>query len=331
MAASLSFTGFPGLARRRVPPRIRFRRSLTVAMALGIDLSLGEPPACMHPVVWLGRLIAELERHAPRTDRARLLYGAASGGCVTGGCAAAGTLAERLAGTLPAGGRVVTSAWLLKTTFSLQGLAGAAQSVRVALEREDIDAARMALRSLVSRDVRTLSPALLAAAATESVAENAGDSLVGPLLFYGVAGLPGALAYRAANTFDSMWGYHGDYEFLGKAAARLDDLANLLPARVTGLLIVAASGLCGHSTRAAWRGMWRDHARTASPNAGWPMSAMAGALGVELEKIDHYRLGSPGTHPTPQSIEHAVRILRVVAAIVVAACILAGAARDARG
>jgi adenosylcobinamide-phosphate synthase len=307
------------------------RRGLTLALALGIDLTQGEPPASLHPVVWLGRLIAALERHAPTSDNARLLYGAACVGSVVGGCAACGRLAEMILGRLPMGARMLATAWLLKSTFALQSLVDAAESVRAALEGDDLDAARAALRSLVSRDVTTLSPALLAAAATESVAENAGDSLVAPLLFYVVAGLPGALAYRAVNTFDSMWGYHGDYEYLGKTAARLDDLANLLPARLTGLLVVGVSGLCGHSWRAAWRTMVRDHACTASPNAGWAMSAMAGALGVELEKVGQYRLGSPGKAATPQSIAQAVVLLRLVATLTVTACMLEEVLRHARG
>ena len=185
--------------------------------------------------------------------------------------------------------------WLLKTSFAVRALLSAAEKVRVPLQEGDLTAARAALGSLVSRNVTTLSPPLLAAAVIESVAENASDAVAAPILFYMLGGLPAVFAYRALNTLDSMWGYHGDrYEYLGKAAARADDLANLLPARLTGLALVAASFLTGHSAAGAWRTMWRDHRKTASPNAGWPMSAMAGALGVELEKVGHYRLGAPG-------------------------------------
>jgi adenosylcobinamide-phosphate synthase len=167
----------------------------------------------------------------------------------------------------------------------------------------------------VSRPVAGLDGAQLASAAIESVAENLSDSLVGPLLFYLLFDLPGALAYRAANTLDAMIGYHGEYEDLGKAAARLDDLLNLLPARLSALLLVGAAWLgCGDG-RAAWGTLRRDRARTASPNAGWPMAAAAGALRVRLEKMDHYRLGSPFPDPTPRDIGRAVRLCYAAAAL----------------
>jgi adenosylcobinamide-phosphate synthase len=297
-------------------------RGGALALALGIDLAFGEPPTALHPVVWLGRLIAALERRAPESKHARFLYGAAGAGLVVGGSAGCGALLATMLRHVHPLPRTVAMAWVLKATFSFRGLAVAAERVRDALAEEDLEAARRALRSLVSRDVATLTPSLAAAAAVESVAENACDSIVAPLAFYAVAGLPGAMAYRAANTLDSMWGYHGTYEYLGKAAARMDDLANLLPARLTGLLLVGASRLCGHDARAGWRTMWRDHRRTASPNAGWPMSAMAGALGIELEKVGQYRLGSPGKPATPESIGEALGILNVATALMVGGCVV---------
>lgn len=306
-------------ARRRYLP---LQRSLTLAVALGIDLTLGEPPSTIHPVVWMGRLAGALERRAPLSERARLLYGAANVGLVVGSSALTGGCANAaLARTHPLI-RLAAMGWLLKSTFALHSLTAAANSVRAALAREDLDAARRGLRSLVSRDSATLTPDLLAAAAVESVAENASDSVVAPLLFYAVAGVPGALAYRAINTLDAMWGYHGAYEHLGKAAARLDDVANLAPARLTGALLLVASWLCAHDAPAGWRIMWRDHDLTASPNAGWPMSAMAGALGIELEKVGHYRLGAPGEPPTPVTIGQAIMIIHVATALALGCCLL---------
>ena len=115
--------------------------------------------------------------------------------------------------------------------------------------------------------------------------------MIAPLFFFVVAGVPAALAYRACNTLDAMIGYHGDTEWLGKAAARLDDALNLVPARVTAALVVVASALAGASPVARLGDWRRDGARTESPNAGRPMAAMAGAVGVQLEKVGHYRLG----------------------------------------
>ncbi len=181
----------------------------------------------------------------------------------------------------------------LKPFFALRMLADAGGTVRQALERDDLLAARHALHALVSRDCSRLTAELLAAAAIESLAENLSDSVVAPLFYYVWFGVPGAAAYRLFNTFDSMIGYHGRYEYLGKVAARLDDVLNFVPARLTALLIIVLAPVFGGNRRAAWRIWRRDARKTESPNAGHPMAAMAGALGIQLEKVDHYILGEP--------------------------------------
>ncbi|NJN68054.1 MAG: cobalamin biosynthesis protein, partial [Chloroflexaceae bacterium] len=164
--------------------------------------------------------------------------------------------------------------------------------------------------------------AAIAAAAIESLAENTSDSVVAPLLAYALGGLPGAFAYRAANTLDAMVGYRGRYEYLGKVPARLDDLLNLVPARLTALLIAAAAVGCSADAPQAWQVMWRDHALTASPNAGWPMAAVAGALGVRLEKMGHYCLNERGRAPTAADIRRAGRVVGVAAASLVTGLLL---------
>lgn len=156
---------------------------------------------------------------------------------------------------------------------------------------------------------------LLIAATVESVAENSSDGFVAPLLYYLVLGVPGALFYRTVNTCDSMVGYHGEYEYLGKFAARLDDVANFIPARLTGLLIVVAAYVAGKDSRSAWKMMWRDHSKTESPNAGWPMSAAAGALDVQLEKVGHYVLGDSKSTLTLDKIDGSLALMKVVATI----------------
>ena len=133
--------------------------------------------------------------------------------------------------------------------------------------RTRLEEARASLRSLVSRDPTSLSPSLVAASAIESVAENTTDSYVGPWLAFALLGVPGAVAYRAVNTLDSMIGYRGSYEYLGKASARVDDAVNLLPARLSALLLLASRALGRLPVRRAWRTMWRDRGRTTSPNA----------------------------------------------------------------
>jgi adenosylcobinamide-phosphate synthase len=205
------------------------------------------------------------------------------------------------------------TALALKLTISLRGLDRAAHEVQFALEADNLPEARRLLSwHLVSRDTSQLDESKVAAAAIESVAENASDGIVAPLFFFAVGGLPAAFAYRFINTADSMLGYHDEErEWLGKIPARLDDLLNFIPARLAGLFIVLSAPFCGVSAAQAWKIMERDSNQTASPNAGIPMSAMAGALGVELEKLDHYALGKGLRLPSSADLALARRILYV--------------------
>jgi adenosylcobinamide-phosphate synthase len=290
-------------------------RSLAVlALAVVADALLGEPPARWHPVVAMGRLIALAERQAPAPAPLALAYGAllTFGGTI--GCWLGTRLALRAVRRFAPRFALLASALLLKSTFAVRALDDAASAVAGSLAAGDPDSARASLRALVSRDAASLDAPLVAAAAVESVAENLSDSFVAPLFWYALLGVPGAMAYRFVNTADAMLGYHGGYEYVGKAAARLDDAVNWLPARISGLLLIAAAWLRGADARAAWRTMWEHHGRTASPNAGWPMSAAAGALNVRLEKLGHYTLGD-GPPPATAAISAAVGLARAAAAL----------------
>ena len=308
-----------------------------LAAALCLDLAFAEPPAPLHPVVWIGRLAGALACRVPGLPAdppsepaiapapgcpdpsdvaplpepttwppaAELAYGAFLTLTVVAASAALAAAVERSLKSTPSAVRLLLLALALKPTFALRALLDAAEAVREPLAHGDLATGRQRLRSLVSRDPSELTPELIAAAAVESLAENASDSLVAPWLFYLVGGLPAAYAYRAANTLDAMLGYRGRYEWLGKSAAKLDDALNYLPARLTALLIAAASGAPDRALAIARR----DHAVTASPNAGWPMAAMAGALGVRLEKVGHYRLGDALRPVEPEDIRRAAAIL----------------------
>lgn len=283
--------------------------------ALAADLLFGEPPEAVHPVVWVGRLVGWLER-APVVGAGRqLVYGVAM---VVAGLVICVVPIWLLCAFLREQAPLLYFAlgtYLLKSTFSIRGLFRAAEAVRRPLAAGELLRARGELRALVSRDVSQLDEPLIAAAAVESVAENSSDSLVAPLFYFALFGVPGAVAYRVINTFDSMVGYHGKYEYLGKAAARLDDLANLVPARLTALLLVTAGALEGANAGRAWGAVRRYSGVTESPNAGWPMSAMAGALGVSLEKVGHYRLGDGPALPTADSISQASRLAALALAL----------------
>ncbi len=296
------------------------RRKKVLAGALVLDLVLGDPPNRYHPVAWMGSVIAVAQRRAPRQGRlAQLAYGTllAVGGSAT--VASAGRLLERAIAQLPEPLGWLAEAGLVKMTFSARGLAAAAADVRSALDEDDLSAARRLLSwHLVSRDTTTLDASQIAAATIESVAENASDGVVGPLLYSALGGLPAVLAYRFINTADAMLGYRDErFEWLGKVPAHLDDLANLLPARLTAALLILAAALGGADAGSTWRTWRRDAGETASPNAGHPMSAMAGALGVELEKVGNYRLGAGQRSPDPDDITRAARLLYWTTALAV--------------
>ena len=285
-------------------------------LAVALDMVLREPPEMLHPVVWMGKFTRALEWVSPRSGRVRqFLAGAVIAAVVP---AVFGGVAWWLALGLREMGMaayIIGGAVLLRTTFTVKGLSRAAITTAHHLQDKDLEEARLNLKSLVGRDTRTLTPPLMAAAAVESVAENTTDSYVGPWLAFALLGLPGAFAYRAVNTLDSMLGYHGKYEYLGKASARLDDFVNLAAARFTAGLMIVGGALIGLPAPRGWRRMLEEHNRTESPNAGWTMSAMSGLLGVALEKPGHYSLGEDFREARAGDIHRAVRLGYITAAL----------------
>ncbi|MBV9945375.1 MAG: cobalamin biosynthesis protein CobD [Myxococcales bacterium] len=287
-------------------------RALAVFGALALDAAFGEPPDRLHPVAWIGAWIERGRSWALQGGRATQLARGAVVALVVPATAALIVHAIARAAAPSALASAAVGAVLLKPTFAVRALGEAALRVRDALEAGDLAAARRALGSLCSRDPRGLDGGELAAAAIESVAENTSDSVVAPLAYFAAFGLPGAAFYRAANTIDAMMGYHGELEWAGKAGARLDDLLNLVPARLTALLLVCAGAVLGEDARrglAVWR---RDGGKTESPNAGRPMAAMAGVLGLRLAKRGAYALGDDVDRPVGSTdIARAWRVARL--------------------
>ena len=286
-------------------------------MALALDLLLPELPARIHPVVWIGKAISFLERFVESCPNRLMAF--AWGLCmavvlplVTGVLAWLAVSGLRELGPFP---YVLGGGLLLSTTFAVAGLARAGNGVRDSMNANDIDESRLGLRNLVSRDPSVLRPSQVAAAAIESVAENTTDSYIAPWLAFAFLGLPGAFAYRTVNTLDSMIGYRGRYEYLGKASARLDDALNLIPARVSALLILVSGWLHGLPARRGWTWAWRGRLLTESPNAGWTIGGMSGVLGVVLEKKSYYRIGDGLREPTAADIGTSVRIAYTVAGL----------------
>lgn len=291
---------------------------LLVAGAVVLDLVIGEPPTRVHPVVWMGKLVSWFEQRAPKGSSAQLLWGGLI--ALTGMALSYGLTWEvmQLLTALHPVAAVLGGMVLLKTTFAISGLGRQALRVKAALQDDQLEVARVQVQQLVSRPAGTLTDRQVLAATIESVAENTLDSVVAPLFWFALLGVPGAMAYRFVNTADAMIGYRGTYEHLGKAAARLDDALNWAPARLTAGLLIVASSLAGYRTVNAWQTLQRDHALTASPNAGVTMSTVAGALAVPLEKAGFYRLGdAPDRHLIPRKITDAVILMGVSAGLMV--------------
>jgi adenosylcobinamide-phosphate synthase len=310
----------------------------TLLLALLIDTVWGDPPNRWHPVVWMGTLIHKLRRLMPTSGRVGPFLG---GGLIALGGAGlvwvVGAGLHALALRLPWPMRLLVEALVLKSAFSLRGLVSAAREVETALHAGNLPEARRRLGwHLVSRETAHLDESQVAAATIESLAENLSDGVVAPLLYYQVGGLPAALAYRYWNTCDAMLGYRdAEREWLGKIPARMDDVANLIPARLTAWGILCAqtvrSGFAASNGLASAVAIYRrDCRKTASPNAGHPMSAMAGALGVELKKAGYYRLGEGLAHPQTSDIRRAVRLVYLATAVWLGALFVISCVADSR-
>lgn len=276
--------------------------------ALALEAALGYPASLHrrlpHPVVWIGAGIDRLERrwNRPETGAAkRRLLGAATILLIGGTCAVAGWAIEDLCGRSVAGLLIV--ALIATTGLAQKSLYAHVAGVVRPLERRDLQTAREAVGRIVGRDVSTLDFSGIAAAALESLAESFNDGVVAPAFWLAAAGLPGLFVYKAVNTADSLIGHREErWHDFGWAAARTDDLMNLVPARLAGALI-AMAGLGG------WRILFRDARKHASPNAGWPEAAMAGALRVTLggtATYDGVEAARPslghGPRPTPTDL-----------------------------
>ena len=305
----------------------------TLAAALVLDLLIGEPPRFAHPVVGMGTVASWYEKRffSRRIDPGYeffLGFGLLCG--LVGLVWLLTKLILELTSFWPWACFMV-SVYLLKSSFALRELGRAANKVERLIRDNDLTSARKALGALCSRDSADLSAEDVAVAAVASLAENLSDSVVAPLFYYLLLGIPGALCYRAVNTLDAMIGYHGKYEYFGKAAARMDDLLNFIPARISAVLIILAGCLRKNAPQSAAAGRAlaiarRDHGRPSSLNGGWPMAAAAGLLGIVIYKKDCYALGDavfPCTVDTLALMNRVMRSCSVLWSLIVAFVLLA--------
>lgn len=276
-----------------------------LAVAAALDAAWGEPRNAWHPVAWFGRALAPL---GPVLCRLRPGLAWLAGGlawlAAVGAVAAAGWVVQAWLMSQPLWLALPLLGLALKPSLAWRMLHDEVAAVARALGPQgDVAAGRQQVARLCSRDVATLDAAGVRETAIETLAENLNDSLVAPLFWFVLAGLPGAWAWRAANTLDAMWGYRGRWEWAGKWAARADDLLAWLPARLAGLLLLAGSGV--------GLGVWRHQARrTPSPNGGWPMAAMALHLGIRLGKPGVYVLNGRQPPPGPADLPRSLALAR---------------------
>ena len=308
-----------------------------VALALVVEAGAGYPRrvvrAIGHPVIWAGALIAFLDRWLNRPDRsagARRRAGLLALAVLLGASIASAALAQAAASALSFG--TVVTAVLASTLLAQRSLYEHVARVAAALEAGGLAAGRVAVSHIVGRDPEALDEHGVCRAAIESLAENFSDGVVAPAFWLAAAGLPGAAAYKAVNTADSMVGHRTPrHEAFGWAAARLDDLVNLPASRLSALLLVAAAALLpGADAGAAWRAVRRDARRHRSPNAGWPEAAMAGALGLALagprsyggRVVEDALMGDGRREATAADIRRALRLFLLADALLVALAVL---------
>lgn len=304
--------------------------ALAVLVALLLDRLWGEPPVWLHPVVLMGKLLGRIGQSiAPSVEKTRdykaFFYG------MLAWCALAAlffviyALCQWLLPPTQWWWQGVVVGVLLKPLLSWRMLQDEVLAVEAALQ-QSLPAGRERLSWLVSRDTTQLDAATVRESAIETLAENLCDSVIAPLFWFAVLGLPGAALYRLANTADAMWGYPGwrgqgaqrrHWQWAGKWAARADDVLSWLPARITAaLLALVARGV-------SWPALRRDAAVTPSPNGGWPMGAMAQALGVHLSKPGVYQLNPQGRAPQATDVQRAVGLASKVVGVQVLLALLA--------
>ena len=269
---------------------------MTVWAVLGgfvLDALFGDPAWLPHPVVYMGKAISKLEKflrpRLPKTPQGELLGGAIVAFCLpVGTFLLTGLVCWGAARLHPLLGLAVQMFWCGQA-LAARGLVQESTNVYKELKKPDLPGARKAVSRIVGRDTAELTAEGVTKAAVETVAENASDGVIAPLLYMLIGGAPLALTYKAINTMDSMLGYKNEkYLYFGRVSAKLDDVANYIPSRLAGLLWVAAAALTGNSARGAWKIWRRDRRNHASPNSAQTESACAGALGVQLAGPAYY-------------------------------------------
>ena len=293
-----------------------------VVFALVLDLVFGDPRSKYHPTAWIGTLIAKLTPLAKnQNDTVEKVGGIFVVGITVG-------VVVTLLAALDIGISLLTVDWialvvsivlgaiLLKTTIAVKGMQRYALAVIDSLEKNDLASAQANLAMIVKRNTKNLDKNHVISGVLESISENTVDGITGPLFYYALFGLPGAFVYRVINTADSMIGYKTTlFKNVGWFAATCDTILNYIPSRLTGFIMIISAAILQNNWKESYKIMIRDGKKTESPNAGYPMAALAGALGTKFEKINYYELGNGEITLTKQHVHSAITMMKITSVL----------------
>jgi adenosylcobinamide-phosphate synthase len=290
-----------------------------IGFAIMLDLIFGDPKNRYHPTAWIGNFIGNLVPLFKNENVNLEKFGGILIVLISTTVVGILLIALNLKLESIIGNEfvniiviIVVSAILLKTTMAIRGMEKHALAVTNALENNDIDEARVNLAMITKRKTKNLDKNHILSGVLESISENTVDGITGPMFYFALFGLPGAFVYRVINTIDSMIGYKTEmFKNLGWFGANCDNILNYIPSRLTAMTMVLGAMLLRYDWKNCYEIFKRDGKKTDSPNAGYPMAALAGALGTKLEKIEHYSLGTDIQEITSKKVKDAIALMKI--------------------
>jgi len=289
-----------------------------IGFALVLDFKFGDPKNKFHPTAWIGTILAKLTPIAKNKNSSIEKFGGVCVVVITSGLVILSLFTLNIAISLITVDyvsliiSVIIGSLLLKSTIAIHGMEKHAKSVLESIDEKNLDVARNNLSMIVKRNTKNLDKNHILSGVLESISENTVDGITGPLFYYALFGLPGAFVYRVINTADSMIGYKTDiFRNVGWFAATCDSVLNYIPSRLTGLVMIISAAILQNNWKESYKIMIRDGKKTESPNAGYPMAALAGALETKFEKINHYKLGDGEIILTKEHVYSAISIMKL--------------------